>query len=226
MYICDIYQSSLKFYCQRFSNNATPIFTDQELLTVYLFCGAYQRYFQIKEIHTSTEEYLLSWFPNLPSYQTFNYHLTIYNYLMFTCHPLPNIHQYGIFSCFRHLYLRLKSVDAARLFLVAFGGGDIDGDCLAFYRLQSLRLRGGIELRETVVVPQQSIAFVRQYERDGNLGVHLSEPKRETTHIDISVLKLSRAEEIFVCGREESLSDSSGCFALHLRFFHRSSVGA
>ena len=52
MYICDIYQSSLKFYCQRFSNNATPIFTDQELLTVYLFCGAYQRYFQIKEIHT------------------------------------------------------------------------------------------------------------------------------------------------------------------------------
>ena len=40
MYICDVYQSSLKFYCQRFSNNATPIFTDQELLTVYLFCGA------------------------------------------------------------------------------------------------------------------------------------------------------------------------------------------
>jgi len=75
MYICDIYQSSLKFYCQRFSNNATPIFTDQELLTVYLFCGAYQRYFQIKEIHTFTEEYLLSWFPNLPSYQTFNYRL-------------------------------------------------------------------------------------------------------------------------------------------------------
>ncbi len=44
VYICDVYQSSLKFYCQRFSNNATPIFTDQELLTVYLFCGAYQRY--------------------------------------------------------------------------------------------------------------------------------------------------------------------------------------
>lgn len=42
MYICDICQSSLKFYCQRFSNNANPIFTDQELLTVYLFCGAYQ----------------------------------------------------------------------------------------------------------------------------------------------------------------------------------------
>ena len=77
MYICDVYQSSLKFYCQRFSNNATPIFTAQELLTVYLFCGAYQRYFSIKEIHTFTKEYLLSWFPNLPSYQTFNYRLNL-----------------------------------------------------------------------------------------------------------------------------------------------------
>lgn len=43
MYICDTYQPSLKFYCQRFSNNANPIFTDEELLTVYLFCGACQR---------------------------------------------------------------------------------------------------------------------------------------------------------------------------------------
>lgn len=33
MYICDVYESSLKFYCQRFSNNNHPIFTDQELLT-------------------------------------------------------------------------------------------------------------------------------------------------------------------------------------------------
>ncbi len=60
MYICDVYESSLKFYCQRFSNNANPTFTDQELLTAYLFCGAYQRYFSIKEIHTFTKEYLLS----------------------------------------------------------------------------------------------------------------------------------------------------------------------
>ncbi len=77
MYICDIYRSSLQFYCQRFSNNTSPVFTDRELLTAYLFCGAYQRYFTIKEIHTFTKEYLLSWFPNLPSYQTFNYRLNL-----------------------------------------------------------------------------------------------------------------------------------------------------
>lgn len=77
MYICDVYQSSLRFYCQRFSNNAKPIFTDQELLNAYLFCGAYQRLLNIKEIHTFTKEYLLSWFPNLPSYQTFNHRLNL-----------------------------------------------------------------------------------------------------------------------------------------------------
>lgn len=56
MYICDIYQFSLKFNCQRFSNNANPVFTDEELLTVYLFCGAYQRYFNIKDIYTFTKD--------------------------------------------------------------------------------------------------------------------------------------------------------------------------
>ncbi|MFI3262533.1 MAG: transposase, partial [Rikenellaceae bacterium] len=35
------------------------------------FCGACQRYFTIKDIHTFAKEYMLSWFPKLPSYQTF-----------------------------------------------------------------------------------------------------------------------------------------------------------
>lgn len=77
MYICDVYKSSLQYNCQRFSNNSVPIFTDEEVLTVYLFCGAYQRYFSIKEIHTFAKEYLLSWFPKLPSYQTFNLRLNM-----------------------------------------------------------------------------------------------------------------------------------------------------
>lgn len=72
MYICDVYNNSLKPHCQRFSNNSAPVFTDEEVITVYLFCGSYQRYFSIKEIHTFAKEYLLSWFPKLPSYQTFN----------------------------------------------------------------------------------------------------------------------------------------------------------
>ncbi len=77
MYICDVYNSSLCFHCQRFSNNSSPEFTDEEVLNVYLFCGYCQRYFGIKEIHTFAKEYLSSWFPKLPSYQTFNTRLSM-----------------------------------------------------------------------------------------------------------------------------------------------------
>ena len=60
MYICDVYKSTLRFYCQRFSNNSNPEFTDEEVLTIYLFCGYCQRYFGISQIHTFAKEYLSS----------------------------------------------------------------------------------------------------------------------------------------------------------------------
>ncbi len=50
MYICDVHKSSLRFHCQRFSNNSNPEFTDEEVLTIYLFCGYCQRYFNIKKV--------------------------------------------------------------------------------------------------------------------------------------------------------------------------------
>ncbi|NDW18755.1 transposase [Dysgonomonas sp. 216] len=75
MYICDLYDSELRYYCQRYSNNSNPVFTDQEIMTIYLFAGHCQKYFQIKDIHTFASEYLTSWFPELPSYQTFNLRL-------------------------------------------------------------------------------------------------------------------------------------------------------
>jgi hypothetical protein len=47
MYICDLYDNELKFYCHRYSNNANPAFTDQEIMTIYLFTGYCQKYFRI-----------------------------------------------------------------------------------------------------------------------------------------------------------------------------------
>ncbi len=76
-YICDLYDKELCFLCQRNSNNFQPEFTDQELMTIYLFAGHEQRYFQINEIHSFTKDYLLNWFPKLPSYQTFSYRLNL-----------------------------------------------------------------------------------------------------------------------------------------------------
>jgi len=37
LYICDLYDSELKYHCQRFSNNNDPEFTDQEVITIYLY---------------------------------------------------------------------------------------------------------------------------------------------------------------------------------------------
>ena len=75
MYVCKQYEENLKYYCQRSSNNSIPVFTDQEILTIYLFVGSEQRYTRLKEIHKFAKEYLLDWFPKLVSYQTFVYRL-------------------------------------------------------------------------------------------------------------------------------------------------------
>lgn len=72
MYICDLYETELQFTCQRFSNNSFPKFTDQELLTIYLFVTVEQNYSKVKDIHLFAKEYMHSWFPTLPSYQAFN----------------------------------------------------------------------------------------------------------------------------------------------------------
>ena len=73
--ISELYESELQYTCQRFSNNSSPIFTDVELMTVYLYILTEQEYFKLKQIHRFTKEYLLDWFPKLPSYQGFVYRI-------------------------------------------------------------------------------------------------------------------------------------------------------
>lgn len=73
--ICRIYdsQSSLKY--QRLSN-FKPRFTDQELITIYLF-GHLNGLYQKKAIYHFTRNYWADWFPDLPSYQAFNRRLNL-----------------------------------------------------------------------------------------------------------------------------------------------------
>ncbi|MDY0140476.1 MAG: transposase [Bacteroidales bacterium] len=71
-YVCKRYEEDLKYYCERFSNNDKPIFTDQEIMTIYLFAVHEKQRFKIKQIHQFANDYLLSWFPNLVSYAAFN----------------------------------------------------------------------------------------------------------------------------------------------------------
>lgn len=71
LHICD--SKSIKKYLHgiRQSNNTTIEFTDEEVMTVYLF-GIHKNLSKVKHIHQYTKEHLSDWFPKLPSYQAFD----------------------------------------------------------------------------------------------------------------------------------------------------------
>jgi len=71
-YICECYTTELGWHCQRFTNNSVPKFTDEELLTIYLYSVIEEEKYKVKSIWNYARKYLQSWFPDLPSYQAFN----------------------------------------------------------------------------------------------------------------------------------------------------------
>ena len=76
VWVCHLYNKHPELQGQRMSNNHQPDFTDQELLTVYLF-GHLQGHFLQRRIYDYTRGHWLSWFPDLPTYQAFNYRLNL-----------------------------------------------------------------------------------------------------------------------------------------------------
>lgn len=74
VWVCLVYDKHPMLKYQRLSNNWQPRFTDQELITIYLF-GQFQGHFKQKRIHQYICQHFKAWFPDLPAYQTFNYRL-------------------------------------------------------------------------------------------------------------------------------------------------------
>ncbi len=72
-----MYEKELFQTCQRFSNNISSEFTDQEIMAIYLFADTQQRYFSVKEIHSFAWDYLAGWFPKLPGYKAFSARLNL-----------------------------------------------------------------------------------------------------------------------------------------------------
>ena len=72
LYICQLHDKELKYLTQRYSNNDKPDFTDQEIMTIYMYVMQQEQRFRISQIYTFADEYLRSWFPGLPSYKAFN----------------------------------------------------------------------------------------------------------------------------------------------------------
>lgn len=65
--VCEKYQSHLWSYCERMSNNSKPDFTDEEVITIYLF-GIQRKRKTVLEIWEYIHDHLSEWFPLLPSY--------------------------------------------------------------------------------------------------------------------------------------------------------------
>lgn len=69
--ISDLYESELFYVSQRFSNNSEPEFTDQEVMTIFLYAMNQEERFTISQIYKYADRHLRSWFPQLPSYVAF-----------------------------------------------------------------------------------------------------------------------------------------------------------
>ncbi len=70
-----MYKYDLIYSCQRFSNNSKPEFTDEEVMTIYLYAMHIEQRFKIKQIYQYASDHLRSWFPLLPSCVAFNMRL-------------------------------------------------------------------------------------------------------------------------------------------------------
>ena len=70
LYVCKHYQNHLWIYCQRMSHHVELEFTDEEVITLYLF-GIIDKNREIKKIYDYADRHLRGWFPELPSYGAF-----------------------------------------------------------------------------------------------------------------------------------------------------------
>lgn len=67
LFVCKHYRQTLCYYCQRMSNYADLRFSDEEVITVYMF-GIIHGFRTLKTIHWFADNYLRPWFPRLPCY--------------------------------------------------------------------------------------------------------------------------------------------------------------
>ena len=71
VFVTDAYKDSLWIHSERMSNNTIPKFSDEEVITIYLF-GILEGHYQVSKMYKHTKSYLNKYFPDLPSYQAFN----------------------------------------------------------------------------------------------------------------------------------------------------------
>ena len=72
LFVCRRYRHRLRACVQRQTGNSDPDFTDEEVLTIYLF-GIIEKRRTISEIYDYARDHFPDWFPDLPSYGGYNH---------------------------------------------------------------------------------------------------------------------------------------------------------
>jgi hypothetical protein len=72
--VCRHYQERLWVHCQRFSPYCDLSFTDEEVITLFLF-GIMNKHSQIRTLYDDADRHVRDWFPRLPSYPGFVHRL-------------------------------------------------------------------------------------------------------------------------------------------------------
>lgn len=70
LFVCKEYEQELSHYIARLSNYSDLGFSDEEVITIYLF-GIMSGHSRVKAIYGYTARHLKDWFPALPSYVAF-----------------------------------------------------------------------------------------------------------------------------------------------------------
>ncbi len=70
LFVCKTFDQRLSAMCERMTNHADLSFTDEEVITVFMF-GIIKGSKRLKEIYRYTDDHLRTWFPKLPSYVAF-----------------------------------------------------------------------------------------------------------------------------------------------------------
>ena len=156
-YVCQCYDRHLCLHFQRQSNNHQPDFTDQELLTIYLFGLLKQRY-TMRQSYDYIVDHWLDWFPNLPSYQAFNYRLNQVGW-QFEVLVDDLVHQLQNRSCHHHISLvdSLPIIVSKRPYQAKVASDWADKGFCATKKLyyHGLKLHFvGFDRRETIPLPE------------------------------------------------------------------------
>ncbi|MFL6282141.1 MAG: hypothetical protein ACJ74Q_03125 [Pyrinomonadaceae bacterium] len=70
LFVCCVYDTSSQTCYQRMSNNREPEFTDQELITIWIFAHC-EGCFEKKRMHALILKYWRSWFPRFAQLSNF-----------------------------------------------------------------------------------------------------------------------------------------------------------